>query len=62
MVCLVVNQKEETVKQNQKGIIDCLTKIFDSDPTLIINIESIKPVDDKTEVYYIIYFDVRNLG
>jgi len=62
---LVINQKEEFVKTNQKSIIECLHKIFSSDQTLTVVIDSIKPNADenKTEVNALkaCLFDVLNL-
>jgi hypothetical protein len=53
LICLVINQKEELVKTNQKSIVECLHKIFNSDQALSVVIDSIKPsADEKTEVNY----------
>ena len=57
LVCLLINQKEATVKANQKNISETLHKIFNSDKSLTIGIDSIKPSsEDKTEVTSYFYF------
>jgi nuclear pore complex protein Nup54 len=54
LVSLIINQKDTNVKTNQKNISDALFKIFNSDQSLIIKIDSIKQLsEDKTEVYLI---------
>jgi hypothetical protein len=51
LIVLVLKQKETAVRSNQKNITDTLLKIFNSDQSLAINVESIKPIDEeKTEV------------
>lgn len=58
LVSLIVNQKVDLVKTNQKSITDCLHKIFNNDQSLAIKIDSIKQMgDDKTEV--IIYVEQK---
>lgn len=55
LVCLILNQKEELVKTNQKSISDSLHKIFNSDQTLMVKIETIKPIEEsKTELIFYI--------
>jgi nuclear pore complex protein Nup54 len=55
LVCLIINQKEEMVKTNQKSISDSLHKIFNSDQALIIKIETIKPIEEsRTELIFYI--------
>ena len=51
-MCLVVNAKEDTVKQNKKTYTDTLHKVFNSDQSLQIGVESIKSSGggDRTEV------------
>jgi hypothetical protein len=52
LVCLIMKQKEATVRANKKNITDSLHKIFNSDQSLTVNIDSIKVADEeKTEVY-----------
>jgi hypothetical protein len=51
LVCLIMKQKEALVRTNKKNITDSLHKIFNSDQSLTVNIESIKAADEeKTEV------------
>ncbi len=54
LVCLIMKQKEATVRANKKNITDSLHKIFNSDQSLTVNIDSIKAAnEDKTEVFRI---------
>lgn len=55
LVTLEFNKKESDVKTNQKNITDGLHKIFNSDPSLSVVVESIKSLDtDKCEfVFYV---------
>ncbi|CAF0960309.1 unnamed protein product [Brachionus calyciflorus] len=54
LVCLQFNKKESDVKANQKAITDGLHKIFNSDASLTVMVDQIKPMDtDKTELNYL---------
>ena len=63
LMCLIMKQKESIIKTNKKNMIDSLHKIFDSNPSLTVNIDSIKSVDDeKTEVVFYITQKLNQLS
>lgn len=53
LVCLIMNKKEQDVKTTQKNIIETMFKIFNSDQSLNVKIDSIKQLnDEKTELIF----------
>ena len=53
LVTLQFNKKVTDIKNNEKNVIDGLHRIFNSDPSLNVVVESIKPVDtDKCELVF----------
>lgn len=53
LVCLILNKKEQDIRSNQKTLTESLFKIFTSDQSYSVKIDSIKQLnDDKTEVIF----------
>ncbi|RNA40897.1 nucleoporin p54 isoform X2 [Brachionus plicatilis] len=53
LIALQFNKKESDVKNNQKNIVDGLHKIFNSDASLTVQVESVKSLDtDKCELIF----------
>lgn len=59
MVNLILNQKEETIRTNQKNITDVLHKIFNNDQSLSVKIDSIKSIEEGTKTEVIFYVEQR---
>lgn len=59
MVNLILNQKEETVRTNQKNVTDVLHKIFNNDQSLAVKIDSIKAIEEGTKSEVIFYVEQR---
>lgn len=59
LVCLVINQKEDQVRTNEKNITDVLHKTFNSDASLTVKVESIKASDDGAKTELVFYVEQR---
>ena len=59
LVSLLINQKESALATNQKSITDGLHKIFNSEPSLEVKIDSMKACDDDSKTELVFYVEQR---